>query len=334
MTERLIDDLLALTLVNVEREYPNGIQHFMWEDGDVPSVPRQLHPAFYGCLDWHSAVHSHWQLVRAIRFFPDGAFVAAARGVLDKHLTAERLAVEFAYLERRRGYERPYGLAWLLQLCAELREWGTADGLRWLRPLQQLEMLAAERIAMWLPTLSHPVRSGGHNQTAFSLGLVHDWAQIAGREQIAAVVADNARRFFLEDRDAPLRYEPSGTDFLSPALAEADLMRRILSPTMFAAWLRDFLPADAANWLQPVRVGDASDGQLAHFAGLNVSRAWMLEGIAAALPEGDSRIAGARLSAEAHRAAGLLTATSDEYMVSHWVPTFTVYLLTSRGVLR
>ena len=328
----LIKDLLALTLENVVREYPNGIRHNLRSDDDVPPVPRELHPSFYGCYDWHSAVHSHWQMIRAIRLFPEGSFVERAVKLLNRHLSPELLAVELAYMEANRSFERPYGLAWLLQICAELREWGSEDALRWLAALEGLETLSAERITTSLPALSHPVRTGAHNQTAFSLGLVWDWAKIAGRDDVHTAIEKAAKRFYGADTNAPLAYEPSGTDFISVALGEADLMRRVLAQDAFVEWLNRFLPADASAWLQPVIVGDATDGQLAHFAGLNISRAWMMQGIAEALPDGDSRIVQLRVSAETHIHEGLKTASDPEYMVSHWVPTFTIYLLTRRGL--
>ncbi len=324
----LVEELITLTLQNVQREFPNYIAHVFRDADDMPGTPRDVHPAFYGCLDWHSAVHSHWQLVRAVRRFPKAEFVDEAMAVLDRHLSAENLQIELAYLQPRPGYERPYGLAWLLQLCADLRQWDHPAAQRWLHNLSALEALSVERITTWLPKLSHPVRTGSHSQTAFSLGLVFDWAVVAKREDVQAAIRTAALRFFANDRDAPLAYEPSGTDFLSPSLGEADLMWRVLSAETYPTWLTQFLPADAATQLHSVTIGDENDGQLAHFGGLNISRAWMLQNIAHALPESDVRVGALLNSAEKHKSAGLPDAANPAYMLSHWVPSFAVYLLT------
>ena len=319
-------EFLELTLENVRRVYPNGLAHFLFDESDARKTPRQLHPAFYGCLDWHSAVHSHWQLVRALRFFPTMSIANEIRAVLNEHLTVENLQVEYEYIEKRKSFERPYGLAWFLLLCAELREWGAEEANGWLGVLAELEGLIFGRIANWLPNMPFPMRTGTHNQTAFSLGLIFDAAKIAGNTLLCKTIIDNAHRFYLDDNDAPLAYEPSGHDFLSPALGEADLMRRVLPTDEFRQWLAAFLPHFD---LPPVTVHDEEDGHLAHFAGLNLSRAWMLEKIAASLPNGPSQRSLLK-SAEMHRVAGLPYATNSAYMLSHWVPTFALYLVTHR----
>ncbi len=221
-----------------------------------------------------------------------------ARAALGKSLTKENLAAEAAYLrgEGRASFERPYGLAWLLQLSAELREWDDAEAREMLANLRPLEEAALERLNTWLPKLSHPVRIGEHAQTAFALGLLLDYARSAPNEEFAELLRGKAREFYGADKNAPLAYEPSGEDFLSPILGEADLMRRVLAPAEFGKWLTDFLPqlpakADA-SWL-PVAVSpDPSDPKLAHLDGLNLSRAWMLEGILSGLPKDDPRRAG------------------------------------------
>src|SRR5437773_7087233 len=220
-----------LALTCVEKEYPNKISHVLNSDTDV-APPRKLTPAFYGCYDWHSSVHGHWLLVRLIRTFSDASFAAPARDALRKSLTAENLKQEAAYLRGagRTSFERPYGLAWLLQLCAELREWDDEQAREMSANLRPLEEAAVERLKTWLPKLSHPVRIGEHDQTAFGLGLMLDCARVTGNEAFAKLVTDSARKFFLADKNCPLAYEPSGEDFLSPSLGEADVMRRVLSP--------------------------------------------------------------------------------------------------------
>jgi len=332
-TSKLFESFIPTTIVSLLRIYPNGILHKLDHDDDA-RPPLSLHPAFYGCYDWHSAVHSHWQLIRAIRTVPDGAFVSAAMDALNQTLTVENIAAEVDYLRGRPTFEMPYGMAWLLQLCAELREWQNEDALGWLSILSPLEMHAAAQFLAYLRKMPFPVRSGLHNQTAFSLGLVYDWAQIAGESELLGEICNRSGNFYLQDKDAPLAYEPSGSDFLSPTLAEADLMRRVLDQAEFVVWLDGFLGVDAAQrltaHLQPVGIADYADGQLAHFTGLNMSRAWMLQKIGLALPA-DHLLRGDLLAlAQRHQDAGIDSALHDDYMVSHWAPTFVVYLLTSR----
>jgi hypothetical protein len=332
-----------LALACVEKEYPNKISHVLNSDSDV-APPRKLTPAFYGCYDWHSSVHGHWLLVRLLRTFPDASFAAAARDALGNSLTAENLKQEAAYIrgEGRASFERPYGLAWLLQLCAELCEWDDEQAREMSRNLRPLEGAAVERLKTWLPKLSHPVRIGEHDQTAFGLGLIRDYARSTRNESLAKLATDSAKKFFLSDKNCPLNYEPSGEDFLSPCLAEADVMRRVLSQEEFSRWLKEFLPQipiapagsepATANWL-PVTVSpDPSDPKLAHLDGLNLSRAWMLEGIVSALPADDPRRPALSAAADEHRRAGLAAVTGAHYEGGHWLGSFAVYLTTRRGI--
>lgn len=326
-----------LALACVGKEYPNKISHVLNSDTDV-APPRKLTPAFYGCYDWHSSVHGHWLLVRLIRTFPDASFAAPARDALRKSLTAENLKQEAAYLRGagRASFERPYGLAWLLQLCAELQEWDDEQAREMSANLRPLEEGAVERLKTWLPKLSHPVRIGEHDQTAFGLGLILDYTRVTGNEAFAKLITDSARKFFLADKNSPLAYEPSGEDFLSPSLGEADVMRRVLSPAEFATWLKEFMPqiptTRNADWL-PVTVSpDRSDPKLAHLDGLNLSRAWMLEGIISALPADDPRRPALAAAADAHRRAGLAAVTGEHYEGGHWLGSFAVYLTTQRGI--
>jgi Protein of unknown function (DUF2891) len=225
-----------LALACVHKEYPNKIAHAMNSDADV-EPPRKLTPAFYGCYDWHSSVHGHWLLARLVRTFPNAAFAPQARAALEQSLTKENIAQEVAYLnaDGRASFERPYGLAWLLQLGLELREWNHAEpnGLpgRLSANLLPLEQAALGRLQSWLPKLSHPVRIGEHDQTAFALGLMIDYARGTKNEDFLKLTQESARAFFLPDKNCPLAYEPSGEDFLSPCLAEADVMRRGCRPT-------------------------------------------------------------------------------------------------------
>jgi hypothetical protein len=233
-------------------------------------------------------VHGHWLLVRLVRLFPDAPFASEARQALARSLTPPHIAQEVKYLntDGRGSFERPYGLAWLLQLAAELKEFDDPAAREWSAALRPLEDAVTARIANWLPKLEHPIRTGEHNNTAFSMGLMLDYARITGHAEFGRLVAARARDYYLKDTACPLAYEPSGEDFLSPCLAEADVVRRILPQPEFAAWFARFLPHVD---LEPTRVADVTDGKLYHLAGLNLSRAWMLEGILFQLPRDDSR---------------------------------------------
>lgn len=337
----------SLALACVHKEYPNKISHSLLSDADV-APPRKLTPAFYGCYDWHSSVHGHWLLVRLLRTFPDAPFAAAARAAVEQSLTGASLAQEATYLnaEGRASFERPYGLAWLLTLGQELREWeksrsaskDAADPLpaKLAANLRPLEQAATGRLKTWLPKLSYPVRSGEHSQTAFAMGLMIDHARATDDRAFVDLLLRKARDYYQKDENCPLAYEPSGEDFLSPCLAEADVMRRVLTADDFAGWLRGFMPQiptdGAGPWLQPAVVTDPSDPKLAHLDGLNLSRAWMLEGIASGLPAADRRLPALRASAAAHREAGLASVTGEHYEGGHWLGSFAVYLTTRRGI--
>jgi hypothetical protein len=325
-----------LALKCLHQEYPNKIAHTLASDADV-HPPRELFPAFYGCYDWHSAVHGHWLLVRLIKKFPKAPFATLARAELARSLTPANIAVETAYLQRagRASFERPYGLAWLLMLSAELRSWKDPQAAEWAQALAPLEAEAAVRIKKWLPDLTYPIRVGEHDQTAFAFGLIWDWAGVAGDAEMRTTLSGAALRYYEKDRDCRLQYEPSGQDFLSPCLAEADFMRRMLDRATFARWLTGFLPNIPRNghsdWIPPAIVTNRADPKLAHLDGLNLSRAWMLEEIAHALPEGDRRVFALRNAAQKHRDTALPAVTGKHYEGGHWLGTFAVYLTTASG---
>ncbi|HVO98937.1 MAG TPA: DUF2891 domain-containing protein [Bryobacteraceae bacterium] len=299
LTEALAAQFARLALNCVTREYPSKIAHTMQSDGDA-LPPRLLTPAFYGCYDWHSAVHGHWLLARLSRLFPDAPFAAEARAAIARNITEENIAVEVRYFNDvgRSAFERPYGLAWLLTLAAELRS----------PVLEPLERAVLVRFSEWIQKLPYPVRSGEHSNTAFALGLVLD-------SHPRELFAQRARDFFLKDRNGPIDYEPSGEDFLSPCLAEADVMRRVLDRDQFAGWFSEFLP-DLSR-LKPVGSPDPGDPKFSHLDGLNLSRAWMLRNISPTLLP----------PAEEHATAGLKAVTGEHYEGAHWLATFAVYLL-------
>ncbi len=321
LDEAAADKFARLALACVHREYPNKIAHAMTSGADA-APPRVLTPAFYGCYDWHSAVHGHWLLARLARLFPEAAFARAARTALARSITVSNIEGEARYLrgEGRTGFERPYGLAWLLTLGAELRWFDPALA----RILQPLEEIAVERIRTWLPKLPKPDRCGQHSNTAFAAGMLLDWARATGAADFGNLLVRRALEFYLADRGCPLSWEPSGEDFLSPCLAEADLMRRIVQPDEFSEWLALFLPE--IGGLNPVTSPDPADGKLAHLNGLNLSRAWMLVSIARSLPESDSRRGSFIDIAKTHASAGLGAVTDRHYEGGHWLGTFAAYL--------
>ncbi len=326
-----------LALGCVHQEYPNKISHVMSGDQDL-APPRELTPVFYGCFDWHSSVHGHWLLVRLLRLYPGEAFADRAEAALEESFRSAKVAAEVRYVShaQRASFERPYGIAWLLQLTAELREWDDPRARRWLLALEPLETALVKSTGVWLGKLAYPIRVGEHAQTAFAFGLFIDWARTAGRADFLALVTRRSHEFYDADRNCPLAYEPGGQDFLSPCLAEADLMRRIMPAQEYAGWLHDFMPAipndGQQNWLPLAVVTDPSDGKLAHLDGLNISRAWMLEGMAAGLPADDSRRQALRKAAAVHRQSGLTAVTGEHYEGGHWLGSFATYLQTGRGL--
>ncbi|MEP0190398.1 MAG: DUF2891 domain-containing protein [Erythrobacter sp.] len=331
------DRFAILALDCVHREYPNKIAHVLQSKDDA-RTPSELTPAFYGCYDWHSSVHGHWLLSRVLATQPDTAFADAIRAKLSRSFTDENIAAEVEYYvgKGRASFERPYGIAWYLQLVLELEESDDPQMSEWRETLRPLEDKIVEQVKDWLPKLSYPIRLGTHNQSAFAFGLMLDYAREVGDKELAAALEAKTLAFHRNDVNCPLAYEPSGEDFLSPCLMEADLMRRVLAQDEFAAWLGEFLPqipkSGGADWLEPGIVLDASDGKLVHLDGVNLSRAWALEGIASALPEGDNRLAALQASAELHKEEGIKAVSDEHYSGSHWLASFATYLTTRRGI--
>lgn len=325
----MIDRFAQLALDCVHREYPNHIVHLLTSDSDA-QAPRNLTPAFYGCFDWHSAVHGHWLLAQAVQRAAAPAVRQRAFEALEKSLVPTAIAGELAYRLRNRAFERPYGIAWLCALDAALRG---SDSMHHLAlTLEPLVSQAVADLLSWLSKLTRPARTGLHNQTAFSLGLVLDWASAGYHRSERELLEARARQFFETDHDYAVHLEPDGEDFLSPALGAADLMTRVLSPADFATWLDRTIAClgrDHSAWLTPAVVSDPSDGRLAHLDGLNLSRAWMLRRIAAHLPSTDGRIPSILTSAKLHGDRGLASVSDEHYAGSHWLGTFATYWLTS-----
>ena len=333
------DRFATLALHCIHREYPNKISHVMTSDADA-GAPRQLTPAFYGCFDWHSSVHGHWLLVRLLKLEADSPFSSAIRESLAKSFTPENMAAELRYYseDSRKGFERPYGIAWYLQLVAELHESNDPQLQGWRELLRPLEQAIVGRMSDWLPKLAYPVRLGTHNQSAFAFGLMLDYARTVGNGEFEQLLVKRSITYFAADRNCPIDYEPSGEDFLSPCLMEADLMRRVMGEAQFSAWLAGFLPNipwdGSTDWLKPAIVLDASDGKLVHLDGVNLSRAWALQGIASALPADDARRTSILAATEKHREEGVKAVNDEHYTGSHWLASFATYLTTERGITR
>jgi hypothetical protein len=323
-----------LVLNCIGREYPNKLDHCI-EDASQVQSPRSLHPAFYGCFDWHSAVHGHWMLVHLLRRSAPMENAQEIRNALDKNLKRESLLAEVAYFKQkgRASFERTYGWAWLLKLAEDLHDWEDEDGQRWSSNLQPLVAAVVERYRDFLPKQTYPIRTGVHPNTAFGLGLALDYARAVKDQNFAQLLEEQSRRYFLTDTNYPADFEPGGEDFLSPALVEADLMRRVLGPAEFTEWFYKFLPAPGSgepeNLLAPAIVSDRTDGKLAHLDGLNLSRAWCMRSIASALPRNDPAAAQLRTAAQLHADDGLAHVTSGNYEGEHWLATFAVYLLST-----
>jgi len=322
----------GIALGHVRRAYPFQLSHVLRGPDDA-LPPHRLHPVFHGSYDWHSCVHGHWMLARLLRRFPDLAAAPRIRALLDEGLTPERIAGECAYFDApgRAGFERPYGWAWLLALSAELRR--HRDAPHRAEALAPLADRIVRRLHDFLPRMAYPVRTGTHANTAFALALAHDHAAAEADAAFHALLRDTALRWYGDDTDCPAWGEPDGDAFLSPALVEAECMRRLLPRPDYLRWLNRFLPrwgaGEPAVLFAPVRVGDASnrsDGKIAHLDGLQLSRAWCWNGIAQALGPGDPR--GPRIAAavEAHLQAGLPHVAGD-YMGSHWLASFAVLAL-------
>lgn len=333
----LADRFSALALKCVQQEFPNKVSRTT-DSAEAIGRPRKIFPTFYGCFDWHSAVHGHWLLVRLLHVGPqDAAWRDDAIKKLNENFTAENLAGEIANFSRpaRGSWERPYGLAWYLQLTTELRQWDDPQAKVWLTLLQPLETDIADSLKDWLPKLAYPIRLGTHNQSAFAFGLMLDWAREVGDVEMENLIISRSLAFHQNDVNCPITYEPSGEDFLSPCLMEADLIRRILPADQFAKWLADFLPSipdnGRADWLKPGIVKDASDGKLVHLDGVNSSRAWNLYNIARALPKGDARKSALVAAAKVHADTGVAAVSDEHYSGSHWLASFATYLMTDRG---
>ncbi len=335
LTEERAAVLAGLALRCIQTEYPNKLSHVLNGDADA-RTPRELHPAFFGCFDWHSAVHGHWMLVRILRLFPALPGAGRIRQALDANLRPKHVLAEVEYLrgEGRVSFERTYGWAWLLKLREEMIAWDDVDARRWSAALAPLADEIVARYGEFLPRQYYPIRTGVHQNTAFGIAFALDYARATADDRLAAVLLERARTYYARDRGCPGDWEPGGDDFFSPCLVEADLMRRVLRPDEFGDWFEAFLPALARGasspLLTPAIVTDRTDPKLVHLDGLNLSRAWCLFGIGSALP--DERVAATLVaSADRHLRATFEYISSGSYEGEHWLASFAVYAMSLTG---
>ena len=320
LTPETASRFARIALGHVEQEYPNKLDHVMAGPEDARG-PRDLHPIFYGSFDWHSCVHGYWLLARLLRRVPNLSEAGPVRALFDRQLTTDKVAAELAYLHRplSRGFERPYGWAWLLMLQAELAR---LEDPRWADALAPLAAAFADRFRDFLPKATYPIRTGTHFNTAFALSLAFDYADTCRDPALRTLCAGTATGWYRQDRDCPV-WEPSGDDFLSPSLMEAECMRRALPLAEFLDWFAAFLPGmQADRWpaalVTPATVSDRSDGKIAHLDGLNLSRAWCW------------RALGYPQAAKPHLEASLPHVAGD-YMGEHWLATFALLALEARS---
>jgi hypothetical protein len=325
-----------LALKGVGQEFPYKPGYVLDSAADVRR-PREFHPAFFGSYDWHSSVHGHWMLARLLRLFPDLPEAKDIRAVLADHLSAQHLKTEADFFARKsaKSFERPYGWAWLLKLAEELHGWDDPDAKAWSRNLKPLADAIVRRYLDYFPKQTYPIRTGVHPNTAFGLSFALDYARAVGNKKLEALVVERAKAYFGADADYPAAWEPGGADFFSPALTEADLMRRVLSPAEFRAWFHKFLPGAAKGepraLFTPATVTDRTDPQLVHLDGLNLSRAWAMRAVAAALPADDPARKALAQSAARHAGAALKHVASGDYVGEHWLASFAVYLLDTEN---
>ncbi|MBJ13172.1 MAG: hypothetical protein CMG62_08905 [Candidatus Marinimicrobia bacterium] len=326
--KELGDRIVPILIENLGRQYPNKQGHVLLGPEDL-QLPTERTPLFYGSYDWHSAVHSFASLVRLIRLAPTASWCDQALKFLDKSFTLESIEVECDHLNypSSKNFEMPYGIAWLLILCRELRLYKGPLGEKWEKCFQNLEKISSERMINWISKLSHPIRSGVHSQTAFSMLLSLEWALTSESKLLKNSVHDTANKWYRKDTNAQINYEPSGFDFLSPILSEAALMARVFEPEEFSKWLKKFLPNIEKEIFQftPVKPVDRSDGLLVHLDGLNLSRVWMLKIIMNALPEDSPCQISLKSVCENHQSASEGCLEKGNYSGTHWLGTFLIY---------
>ena len=320
--------LLQLPIHCVNTEYPNKLNQTIGGDEDLKS-PKELHPTFYGCFDWHSSVHGHWSLVSLLKKFPNLKDASKTKEILLTSISKENIEKEVAYFNKKynKSYERTYGWAWLLKLAEELHTWNDPIAKELEQNLQPLTDLMVQKYIEFLPRLKYPIRVGEHSNTAFGLAFAWDYANTVGDKKILKIIINRAKDYFMNDKNCPISWEPSGFDFLSACLQEAAIMKRVLPKNEFKNWLSEFLPKlkDKDFKLVVGEVSDRTDGKLVHLDGVNFSRAWCLNKIANDLPEYNHL----KNVANKHINYSLPNVVGDNYEGGHWLGSFAIYALNS-----
>ena len=327
LTLEQANKLAQLPLDCIDVEYPNKLNQTL-AGGEELKTPKELHPAFYGCFDWHSSVHGHWALVSLLKQFPDLEKAEEIREALRSSLTKANIAAEVEYFrkEHNKTYERTYGWAWLLKLAEELHTWEDPLGQELEANLQPLTQLMVKEFQEFLPKLNYPIRVGEHTNSAFALALAYDFAVAHENVEFRELIAESARSFYVTDDNCPLGWEPSGFDFLSPCFSEVDIMRRVLSKNAFFMWMDDFMPQLKSEdfTLEVGEVSDRTDGKLVHLDGLNFSRAWVMFGLANQYPEQYGHLTQV---AQEHLQYSFPNLVEDSYEGGHWLGSFALYAL-------
>lgn len=323
--------LARLAFDCIHKEYSNHIMHTMQSARDI-GTPSELHPAFYGCYDWHSSVHGHWLLVKLLKEFRDLPGRDSIVKAIDMNLTAGNIAAEIAYLQApgRISFERPYGWSWLLKLTTELSQWEDPMGEKWFGILLPLAQQVVQNYKTYLPGLYYPLRRGVHANTAFGISFALDYARAMGDADFEKLLVERSRFYYLKDRNIPASWEPEGDDFFSPSLIEADLMRRVLSKDEFQKWFASFMPELPVSLQHPAVVADRADPTGVHLDGLNLSRAWCMSEVAKMLPAGSRMAMQLRQAGTEHSKDALPHVISENYLGTHWLATFAVYMYFTR----
>ncbi|UJP64212.1 DUF2891 domain-containing protein [Mongoliitalea daihaiensis] len=322
--------LAKLPLHCMQTEYPNKLNQTLADESYL-LPPKTLHPAFYGCFDWHSSVHGHWMLVALLKQFPNLDDAVLIRQKLEENISAENILQEVAYfhIPQNSSFERTYGWAWVLKLAEELNTWNDPLARQLENNLQPLTDLMVEKYIEFLPKLIYPIRVGEHTNIAFGLSFAYDYAKTMQHQPLQTIIEQRSKDWFQGDTDCPLAWEPSGFDFLSPCFQELDIMRKVLAPSEFVDWAYGFLPVifeSNFSW-EPGRVSDRADGKLVHLDGVNFSRAWVMYGLARNFPDlfphlislGDARMN-----------FSLPFIVDDNYEGTHWLGSFAIYALIQR----
>ncbi len=333
LTKDLASSFAQLALSGINREFPAISVNVLTLEQDL-KTPKSLHPAFYGCFDWHSSVHTHWLLIRLLKIYPDLNEAVEIKKAINRNLTPANLLIEKNYFENNenRSFERMYGWAWFLTLSAEIKSSKEPNALEWYDAIKPFEACIVKLTEDYLKKLTYPIRCGFHPNTAFALTLMLDYSREVKNAVFEDLVISRGIQYFSGDKNYPIEYEPSGEDFLSPGLCVADLMRRLLNKELFLQWFNTYLPtladSNLGKWKTPVHIVDITDGRLGHLVGLNFNRAWTLKGILSALPANDARITPLKEAYNQHVTAAIPYVISGHYTGEHWLGTFATYCLS------